>query len=1444
MKNVAPVEARGNGSKGVSDVGLSLRHALFREQHSYGLMVTARDGTITDWNPAAERIFGYSADEILGQTPSLFHRPEESPALTAAILDGVERDGYWAGETHIIRKDGSEGITDTVVFSYIDEQGQPATIGINRDITERHHTQDALRESVERLQLITDNVGAVIVYFDSDRRYRFVNDAFAELMGKPREHILGKTLVDLVDEDMYQQVAPYIDTALGGEEVTFERERPAPDGTPKIYQVSYLPHFDGQGRVIGCYGLSVDLTERKRAELALQDNEKRLRLIADNMPANVIYIDRDQRYQFVSKSVEEIYGVPAEQIVGKHASEIQNEAMYHEVGPYIERALSGEEVVFEQSRVASDGSPRNYQSIYLPHFDGSGEVLGCYALSIDITARAQAEIELRENEERLQLITENVGGNIFYIDADHRYQFVNKAAAETFGLAREDIIGKRISDIQDEAVARQVTPYTEMALAGEEVTFELERIGADGMPRSYHSTCLPHFVESGEVAGCYVLTVDVTERKRQETAVRENEHRLKLITDNVGANITYLDTEQRYRFVNRNFAEVLGLSNDEIIGKRAEELQDPGMYQQVAPYIEAALAGEEVHFERHRTGVDGVTRTYQSTYLPHLDERGDVVGIYGLSVDVSERERSETLVRENEQRLRLITDNVGAHITYLDREQRYQFANKALTDIFGLSRDEIIGKKSSEIQSEENYSAARPYIEAALKGEEVSFERSWVGNDGENISFQSTYLPDFDEQGEVIGTYGVSVDITELKRAEIEAHENEQRLKLITDNVAAAIVYFDAAQRYQFGNKAFEELHGVPVEQLIGKPVVEVVGEAGYRELQPYIEAALDGERQTFEQSRPTPDGSKRTFHSTYLPEIGANGEVLGCYALLLDITERVNAERELLENEQRLRLITDNMPGHFIYFDTDMRYRLVNKGIEELFGKPREEIIGRHSREIQGDAIYDSLAPNIERVLAGEQVNFEQRRTSVDGTVRDHETTYLPHFGDDGEVIGVYVLNVDITERKQAEAELLQTTLAAEMLRKIAVAANHADNPDDAIQVCLDEVCAYLGWSVGHAYRFGPDGSGDLISANLWHFDDPVRCAEFRLETERTRVSPGTGLAGEVVASAQPNWMDVDSANMDLPRVRARIKSGRQSGFAVPVMAGRQVAAVLEFFTDEFVEEDAHLLEITTQVGVLIGRVIERERNEQILLDAKEEAELASRSKSEFLANMSHELRTPLNAIIGFAEIIGDEPMVDADAATHREYAGHIYDSGQHLLTLINDILDISKIETGSDALQEESVAIEAIIDACVVMVRERAEAGGLTLNIEMPAKPLPNLHADPRRIKQVLINLLSNAVKFTETGGVITVKAWHNSESGFIVQVVDTGIGIAVDDIPKALGRFQQVDSDLNRKYQGTGLGLPLTKALVEQHGGSLDLQSTLGVGTTVTVRLPTERVLPASN
>ena len=247
--------------------------------------------------------------------------------------------------------------------------------------------------------------------------------------------------------------------------------------------------------------------------------------------------------------------------------------------------------------------------------------------------------------------------------------------------------------------------------------------------------------------------------------------------------------------------------------------------------------------------------------------------------------------------------------------------------------------------------------------------------------------------------------------------------------------------------------------------------------------------------------------------------------------------------------------------------------------------------------------------------------------------------------------------------------------------------------------------------------------------------------------------------------------------------------------------------------------------------------RNTELQI-ARKDAESANYAKTKFLATMSHELRTPLNAIIGFSEVIKDQSFGPVGNTQYCEYAHDIHDSGRHLLALINDILDLSKVESGAEELYEEEFEVPDLVRSVARLVRERAMKGGIALELDI-RDDLPLLHADERKFKQVLVNLLANAIKFTEPGGVITFKAWCRADSGFVFQVIDTGSGIAPEDIPKALSQFGQIDNDHNRQHEGTGLGLPLSKSLVELHGGSFDLQSKVGVGTTITMRLPARRI-----
>jgi signal transduction histidine kinase len=280
-------------------------------------------------------------------------------------------------------------------------------------------------------------------------------------------------------------------------------------------------------------------------------------------------------------------------------------------------------------------------------------------------------------------------------------------------------------------------------------------------------------------------------------------------------------------------------------------------------------------------------------------------------------------------------------------------------------------------------------------------------------------------------------------------------------------------------------------------------------------------------------------------------------------------------------------------------------------------------------------------------------------------------------------------------------------------------------------------------------------------------------------------------------------------------------------------------------------LAEYSSQLGILVRRHHaemglvaarqEAERNAEIMHAAMLGAEAANRAKTEFLANMSHELRTPLNAIIGFSQLMTN-PIQATNAERVTAYAKDIHTAGEHLLHEVNRILDLAKIEAGRAELHEEWFSPAAAAEVPVSFVRPQADGVGQTLDVSMP-ETLPELYADQQYFKQILINLLSNAVKFTPRGGVVTLAAAVASDGWLNVSVSDTGIGIAEEDVWKALVPFAQVSSDLSRKYEGTGLGLPLSKGFVEMHGGTLKIDSEPGRGTTVTVRFPPDRTRSVS-
>ena len=261
------------------------------------------------------------------------------------------------------------------------------------------------------------------------------------------------------------------------------------------------------------------------------------------------------------------------------------------------------------------------------------------------------------------------------------------------------------------------------------------------------------------------------------------------------------------------------------------------------------------------------------------------------------------------------------------------------------------------------------------------------------------------------------------------------------------------------------------------------------------------------------------------------------------------------------------------------------------------------------------------------------------------------------------------------------------------------------------------------------------------------------------------------------------------------------------------------------------------------VSEVAAREQVAVKLRQAKEEADIANTAKSQFLANMSHELRTPLNAIIGFSEIMNTELMGPVGTPQYKEYAQDIHNAGQHLLSLINDILDLSKIDANKRELEESQFNLFEAVESVMPMIRRRAEENNVQLSNNVPAD-FPYIWADLRAMRQIILNLLSNAVKFTPSGGAVSVTALIEADGRIAIKIEDTGIGIARSQIDRALLPFEQIGDTSNaattNKAQGTGLGLPLVAALVRLHCGTFLLESEPGVGTRAIVRLPADRIV----
>jgi len=426
-----------------------------------------------------------------------------------------------------------------------------------------------------------------------------------------------------------------------------------------------------------------------------------------------------------------------------------------------------------------------------------------------------------------------------------------------------------------------------------------------------------------------------------------------------------------------------------------------------------------------------------------------------------------------------------------------------------------------------------------------------------------------------------------------------------------------------------------------------------------------------------------------------------------------------------------------------------------------------------------------------------------------------------------------DITSRKKAFDLLLSQTEDIRLLEEVAVAANSANPIEHVLQYALDRICAYMSWPVGHVLLL-EEATGELVSARLWHMDRPGVFDELRKVSERYRFRSGEGLPGRVLALGKPAWITNVVKDPNFPRSGLASELGVRGAFGFPVMAGRQVVAVLEFFVDMPAEPEDTILEVMGNVGTQLGRAFERRKSDHELRAAMTAAEAASTAKSHFLANMSHELRTPLNSVIGFAGFLLKKAT--ALQPTEVTYLERIQANGKHLLGLIDQVLDLSKVEAGEMKLQIVPVELGRLVHDTVEQLRGSVGDRPIVVKSEVP-DGLASIETDGDKLKQVLINLLGNALKFTEQGSVtVRVAADEQTRRPMRIDVIDTGIGIATDRREVIFEAFQQAETSASRKYGGTGLGLTISRSLCRLMGFHIKVESEVGRGSTFSIVLST--------
>ncbi len=1100
----------------------------------------------------------------------------------------------------------------------------------------------------------------------------------------------------------------------------------------------------------------------------------------------------------------------------------------------------------------------------------------------DITERKCVEERLR----LLSLAVEQSTEGLAVTDVDGHLLFVNEAFAAMHGYVPDELVRKHLSVFHNaeqlpavEEANRQI--FDTGAFHGE--VWHARRDGTVFLASMHNSLVKDNM-------GCSVGIIgtlrDITDSKEQEQELLETRHRLDhLLASSPSVIFTCgLGPEYPTTFIGGNVSSRLGYEPAEFYEDASfwSKQIHPDDAERVHREFSRIEKEEHVSYEYRFRHKAGHYIWLHDELVPLKDKDGTIYGVVGswfdvtdrkrmeeelqrahdeleqrvaertaelmeanqrLRREVAERERVEAALRESTRKFRAIFDQTFEFIGLMTPDGTLIEANRSALSFAGIEESDVLGKPfwdtpwwahSAELQDRLQDATGR-----AAAGEFVRFEANHPAADGRVLHVDFSLKPWRDEAGNVIFLIPEGRDITERMRVEEKLRGSEEKFRSLLETTSDWVWEVDQDGRYTYASPRIRDLLGFEPEEVIGKTPFDLMpSNEARRVAEWYGEKVKTGEPFSgLQNTNLHKSGRLVVIETNAVPVLDKAGNLMGYRGIDRDITKRKRVEEELRKSEEHLRTVVGASKDAILAIGEDGLVTLFNPAAERMFGWSADEMLG---------GPLDRLLPEDNRADHQEYVDGYFRHGEPARAVG--QTLELRAVRKDGHEFPIglslstgslgaqrFALAVirDITDAKQAEEALMTRLRYEEGLAACSRALLGHGGTEEALKEALQHLLRASGVSRVYVFENFEDREDGLCMRQIQEvcspgvkpqIDDPLlRHLPYAQGFARWEEKLGKGEAvGGVVKSLTEGEREVLEPQDVL------------SILALPVFLEGEWSGFVGFddtrLPRTWTEEDARLLQTAAEI---IGAFMTRERAEERLRHALEDAEAASRAKSVFLANMSHEIRTPITAMLAATELLADQMDDYTEPPVHLDM---ISANGRHLLALIDDLLDLSRTEAGKlEVRRAPCFLLDVVSDVqAVTELLHQREAVDFRILFETPIPT--EIYTDPTRLKQAIINLISNALKFTEVGYVRVRVAVHRDlpEPSLHIAVEDSGVGIPGEEIENIFQTFAQIEPGPSGIFGGVGLGLPLAKWIAEQLGGSVDVTSHEGRGSTFTLRV----------